>query len=151
MTNIYMCESEVLLQTRVQNYDPKGKSSAEIVSSMPPPKTSLHIEKPIADPILRPPKGSVRQTVHNPNARASPNYSIVDDLASAPCAMSALEVLQSCPSQRKALLSAIGACDPKNSRLITFDLDQVSTCLPHQVAFQVQVNSGKKQYFSNSP
>lgn len=85
--------------------------------------------------------------MHNPNARASPNYNIVDDLASAPCAMSALEVLQSCPSQRKALLSAIGACDPTDSWLITFDLDQAATHLPHQVAFQVQVNSGKNKIF----
>lgn len=102
---------------------------------MPPPETSLRIEKPIVDPIPCPPKGSVRQIVHNPNARASPNYSIVDDLASAPCAMSALEVFQSCPSHWKALFSALGACDPTDSWLITFNLDQVSTCLPHQVAF----------------
>ena len=59
-TNIYMCESEILLQTRAHNYDPKGKSSAETASSVPPPETSLHIERPIVDPIPRPPKGSVR-------------------------------------------------------------------------------------------
>jgi len=146
-TNIYMCESEVLLQTRAHNYDPKGKSSAKTASSMPPPETSLHIEKPIVDPIPHPPNGSIRRIVHNPNARASPNYSILDDLASAPCAMSTLEVLQSCPSQWKALLSAIGACDPTDSRLITFNLDQASPRLPHQVAFQVQVNSGKSKIF----
>ena len=122
-TNIFMCESEILLQTRAHNHDPKGKSSAETASSVPPPETSLHIERPIVDPIPHPPKGSVRRTVHNPNARASPNYSIVDDLASAPCVMSALEVLQSCPSQCNALLSDIGACDPIDSQLITFNLD----------------------------
>jgi len=147
VTNIYMCESEVLLQTRAHNYNLKGKSTAKTASSMPPPETSLHIEKPIVDPIPRPSKGSVRRIVHNPNARASPNYNIFDDLASTPCVMSALEVLQSCPSQWKVLLSAIGACDPVDSRLITFDLDQASPRLPHQVAFQVQVNSGKNNIF----
>ena len=36
--------------------------------------------------------------------------------------MSALEVLQSCPAQHSALLTTIGAIDPKNSLLITFDM-----------------------------
>jgi hypothetical protein len=37
--------------------------------------------------------------------------------------MSALEVLQSCPAQRKLLLSAIGAVDIQDSNLIIFDLE----------------------------
>ena len=56
----------------------------------------------------RPPKWVLRKTTHNPNARATQYYSIVEDLSQAPCAMSALEVLKSCPTQRKTLLSAIG-------------------------------------------
>ena len=58
----------------------------------------------------------------NPNARAAQNYSIVEDLAQIPCAMSALEVLQLCPTQRSSLLSEIGAVDPKNSLVLTFDI-----------------------------
>ena len=61
------------------------------------------------------------KTKHNPNARAAQNYSVVEDLAQAPCAMSTLEVLQSCPTQRKALLSSIGAIDPNDTGLIMFD------------------------------
>ena len=54
------------------------------------------------------PKASTKRTTINPNARAAQNYSVVEDLAQSPCAMSALEVLQSCPAQRSALLTAIG-------------------------------------------
>ena len=60
---------------------------------------------------------------HNPNAREAQNYTIVEELPQAPCAMSALEVLQSCPTQRKELLSSIGLVDPNDTGLITFDLE----------------------------
>ena len=53
--------------------------------------------------------------------------------------MSALEVLQSCPAQRKLLLSAIGAVDIQDSNLIIFDLENSSLRLPHQMAFQIPV------------
>jgi hypothetical protein len=49
------------------------------------------------------------------------NYRIVEDLAQAPSAMSALEVLQTCPAQRKALLKDIGGIDPTDMNLIIFD------------------------------
>ena len=55
------------------------------------------------------PKGVFKKTLHNPNAGAAANYSIVEDLAQTPCAMSALEVLQSCPTQRDALLADLGS------------------------------------------
>jgi hypothetical protein len=51
-------------------------------------------------------------TTFNPNSRAAQNYNIVEDLAQAMCAMSTLEVLQHCPSQRRMLLAAIDAFDP---------------------------------------
>jgi hypothetical protein len=63
----------------------------------------------------------------------------VEDLAQAPSAMSALEVLQSCPAQRKALLKAIGGIDPTDTNLIVFDLDDHIPRLPPQLAFQIQV------------
>ena len=53
--------------------------------------------------------------------------------------MSALEVLQICPSQRKALLSAIGGIDPADSNLLTFDLENFVPRLPHQIALVIQV------------
>jgi hypothetical protein len=53
--------------------------------------------------------------------------------------MSALEVLQSCPTKQKALLKAIGGIDPTNTNLIVFDLDDHIPRLPPQLAFQIQV------------
>ena len=46
--------------------------------------------------------------------------------------MSASEVLQSCTTQRKALLSAIGGVDPSYTSLISFDSDN---CEPHLSPF----------------
>jgi hypothetical protein len=67
------------------------------------------------------------------------NYSIVEDLAQAPSAMSTLEVLQSCPAQRRALLKSIGGIDPNDRNLIVFDLEDHIPRLPPQLAFQIQV------------
>jgi hypothetical protein len=85
------------------------------------------------------PKGAFKKDSHNLNARAAQNYSIVEDLAQTPCAMSALEVLQSFPSQRKALLSALGATKTTNSGMIIFDPTDYKPRLPHHVAFQIVV------------
>jgi hypothetical protein len=57
----------------------------------------------------------------------------------APSAMSALEVLQSCPAQRKVLLKAIGGIDPTDTNLIIFDLEDHIPSLPPQLEFQIQV------------
>ena len=88
-----------------------------------PPGTPLHIEKPVDKPEAAPriPKGFLKRLGHNPNARAAQNYSVVKDLGHTPCAMSALEVLQSCPSQRKALLSTLGVNDDNSFSVIKFE------------------------------
>ena len=86
----------------------------------------------------------LRKYSYNPNARAAQHYSIVEDLAQVPFAMSTLEVLQSCPSQHKALLSTIGGVDPADSSLITFDLENFAPCLPHQLALIIQVGINGK-------
>ena len=70
--------------------------------------------------MLRPPKASIKRAMHNPNARATQNYSIVEDFSQAPCAMFALEVLQSFPMQQNALLSILGVQDPNSSNTISF-------------------------------
>lgn len=72
----------------------------------------LHIGKPPHDIVIRSPKSTLRKTIHNPNARATKHYSIVDDLAQAPCEMSSLEVLQTCHVQWKPLLSIIRGLHP---------------------------------------
>ena len=70
-----------------------------------------------------------------PNARAAQNYSVVEDLSQTPCAMSALEVLQSCPAQRKALLTALGSTETCNPGTIMLDTNDLKPCLPYHVAF----------------
>ena len=70
-------------------------------STSSPPYSSngpLMIEKPILDLILRPPKATLRKDVFNPNAQVTQFYNVVEYLAQAPCVMSTLEVLQSCPT-----------------------------------------------------
>ena len=95
---IYMMEVDVNIQTRAKKYDapryePTGK---EPVGTLANP---LQIERPVLDSILRPPKASIKWATHNPNSRDAQNYSVVEDLAQAPCAMSVLEELQSFPVQ----------------------------------------------------
>jgi len=126
------------ISTRTKDYPSSAGKEPEVPSSAPPSSSGpLHIERPSTEtPIRPPPKGVLQKSSYNPNARAAQHYSIVEDLAQAPSAMSALEVLQSCPSQRKSLLSAI---DPANSDLITFDLGSHTPRLPHQIAFLIQV------------
>ena len=51
--------------------------------------------------------------------------------------MSTLEVLQSCPTQRKNLLTALGATDPSDMNLIHFNPENLKPILPHQLDFQV--------------
>ena len=53
--------------------------------------------------------------------------------------MSALEVLQHCPSQRRMLLAAIGIVDPESFNHIMFNLDNYTSQLSHQLSFQVDV------------
>ena len=53
--------------------------------------------------------------------------------------MSALEVLQSCPTQRKDLLSTIGGVDPFDMSLISFDSDNCECCLPPSVTFMLTI------------
>ena len=53
--------------------------------------------------------------------------------------MLALEVLQSYPTQRKALLKAIGGIDPTDTNLIIFDLEDHIPRLPPQLVFQILV------------
>jgi hypothetical protein len=83
--------------------------------------------------------GVIRKLAFNPHARVAQNYKIVEDWAQAPSSMSALEVLQSCPTQRKTLLKAIGGIDPTDTNLIIFNLEDHIPRLPPQLAFHIQV------------
>jgi hypothetical protein len=95
--------------------------------------------EPIYIFLFPPPKGVVLKSTFNPHARAAQNCSIVEDLAQAPFAMTALEVLQNYPIQWKELLKAIGGTDLMDTNLIIFDLEDHIPRLPPQLTFQIQV------------
>ena len=85
------------LATQAKSYEKQleGEQFAHTDSPLPPQSNGpLTFEKPTFEAPSHPSKGTLRCT-HNLNARVSQHYSIVEDLAQAPCAMSALEVLQS--------------------------------------------------------
>ena len=114
-------------------------SSSVSLPSVNPSSGPLQIEKPTFDSILCPPKITICKSTFNPSSRAAQNYNIVEDLAQALCAMSALEVLQHCPSQRRMLLATIGTIDPESSNNIMFNLNNYKSRLSHQLAFQIDV------------
>ena len=61
--------------------------------------------------------------------------------------MSTLEVLQSCPTQRKNLLTVLGYLDPDNTNLIHFNVKNYKPRLPHKIAFQIISKVVKKTVF----
>jgi hypothetical protein len=139
-TILLTSEEEILLQTRNHQYPPTVESTPTSTEENPTPTgPPLVIPRPSAEPPLRIPRIPLCRNVHNPQARETHNYSLVDDLAQSPASMSVLEVLQTCPTQRKSLLSAMGAVDPADTRLITFDLDNCEPRLPAAVAIQIPV------------
>jgi hypothetical protein len=139
-TILLTSEEEILLQTRNRQYPPTAESTPTSTEENPTPiGPPLVIPLPSVESPLRIPRIPLHRNVHNPQARVAHNYSLVDDLAQSPAAMSVLEVLQTCPTQRKSLLSAMGAVDPADTRLITFDLDNCEPRLPAAVAIQIPV------------
>jgi hypothetical protein len=140
-------KNDIALTTQDKDYSPHKEKVDDIPPSLvqpspatPPTNGPLHLERLSLDTVLRPPpKGIVHKSTFNPHAHATQNYNIVEDLAQAPSAMSALEVLQSCPKQRKALLKAIGGIDSMDTNLIIFDLEDHIPRLPPQLTFQIQV------------
>jgi hypothetical protein len=140
-------KNNVAVTTRAKDYTPSKEKVDDLPltlvqpsPSTPPTNGPLYLERPSLDTVLRPPpKGVIKKSAFNPHACAAQNYSIVEDLAQAPSAMSALEVLQSFPTQRRALLKAIGGIDPTDTNLIVFDLEDHIPRLPPQLAFQIQV------------
>jgi hypothetical protein len=94
--NVYMVRGDALITTRAHNYNKPSASEKGKEAELP--SLPLQIEKTLGETMTRIPKGAFKKASHNPNARAAENYSMVEDLSQTPCAMSALEVLQSCPS-----------------------------------------------------
>jgi len=53
--------------------------------------------------------------------------------------MSTLELLLNCPTQKKALLSAIGCVDQSDSNLVVFSHESYTPWLPSQLGFIIEV------------
>lgn len=133
---IYMAGKELFFQTRNRNYDTPSDIEPS-GTSMSVPTTSLNISKVPIEPLPKTVKEPMRRSGHH--SKATHSYRIIYDLAQSPVSMSSLEVFQSCPRQRKALISALGAIDPSDSRIVVFDLDKASLRLPSLVTFQIPV------------
>jgi hypothetical protein len=137
---LFTSEEEILQQTCSRQYRTPAESPPippEIVSA--PTGPPLVIPRPNAEKPLHIPRIPLRRNVHNPQDREAHNYSLFYDLAQSPDAMSVLEVLQTCPTQRKSLLFSLGAVEPMDTQLITFDLDSGEPHLPALIAFQIPI------------
>ena len=110
------------------------------------PNGPLKIPQPRAEVHTKIPKGPLRR--NDASGKVAHSYSIVDDLGQSLAAISMLELLQSCTSQRKYLLSSVGVVDPYNDRLIVFDVDRSKhPPLPASVAFQIPVKIQNANFY----
>ena len=100
------------------------------------------VSKSVNAPLQLPPFPCppIRRVANNAMARAVVSYSIMDDLSQTITAMSTLEVLKTCPMQRKALLATLGAIDPSDSKLITFDIENGEPCMTSTISFYILVS-----------
>jgi hypothetical protein len=146
-TNVYMVRGDAFIITRTHNYSKPSASEKGKEAKLP--SLPLHIKKTLGETMTHIPKGAYKKYSHNPNARAAQNYSLVEDLSQTPCAMSNLEVLQSCPAQRKALLTALGSTETCNPGTIMLDTTDLKPRLPYHVAFQIVVAHPTKTFTQN--
>jgi hypothetical protein len=112
-TNVYMMKGDFYITTRAHDYGKPGTSEKGKEAKNPP--LPLYIENTLGETTMHIQKGAFKKYSYNPNVRATQNYSMVEDFSQTPCARFALEVLQSFPSQRKALLASLGyveTCNP---------------------------------------
>jgi hypothetical protein len=96
--SVLLTSEEILLETRNRQYGMPPYSTPTTSEALPTNKGQpLMIPRPHAEPIPRIPHMPLRRNMHNPHARATHNYSLVDDLDQSPVAIFVLEVLQTCP------------------------------------------------------
>jgi hypothetical protein len=142
--NVYMMKGDVFIWTRVHDYSkPRNSEKGKEVKL---PSLPLQIEKTLGETMTRITKGAFKKYSHYPNVRATHNYSMVEDFPQTPYAMSTLEVLQSFPSQRKALLTALGSTKTCNPGTIMLDITELKSHLPYHVAFQIVVVHPMKHF-----
>jgi hypothetical protein len=150
VSQVFMCKDMVRIMTREKTYDTpldnhaNGGVTYKPSTSTPPYSTPLHIENLVVESVLCPPKGTIRKSIFNPSARAAKKYNIIEYLVQALCAMSTLEVLQSCPSQRRTPLSTIEVVDLEAPNMIMFNMDYFKLRLSHHLTFKIQSMVGVK-------
>jgi hypothetical protein len=142
-----MVRGDAFISTRAHYYSKPSTSEKGKEADLP--YLPLHIEKTLGETMTHIPKGAFKKSSHNPNGRAAQNYSVVEDLSQTPYAMFALEILQSCPSQRKALLTALGSTETCNPSTIMLDTTELKPHLPYHVAFQIVVAYPTKIFTRN--
>jgi hypothetical protein len=145
--NVYMMKGDAYIETRAHDYI--MPNTAEKGKEAENPYVPLQIEKTMGETMTCIPKGAFKKYSHNKNARAAQNYSVVEDLSQTPCAMSALEVLQRFPSQRKDLLAALGFAETCNLGTIMLYTTDLKPRLPYHVAFQIVVAYTTKIFTRN--
>ena len=140
-TSVHGCINMVNYKNVVMLSKDYGTSQPDLGKEPAPLESPLHIGNPMDKPNIAPriPKGVLKHSGHNPNSRATQNYSVFEDLGQTPCAMSAFEVLESCPPQRKALLSSLGINDDNSSSVIKFETMGIQPRLPYYVYFFIHV------------
>jgi hypothetical protein len=128
-----MMKGDDFISTRAHDYS--KPSTSEKGKEVKLPSLPLQIKKTLGESMTRIPKGAFKKYSHNPNARASQSYSMVEDLSQTPCAMSTLEVLQRCSSQRKSLLASLGSNETCNLSTIMLDTTDLKPHFPYHVSF----------------
>jgi hypothetical protein len=93
--NVYMMKGDSYITTKEHDYG--NPDTSEKGKEFENPPLPLQIEKTLGETMTHISKGEFKKSSYNPNARVAQNYSMVEDLSQTPCAMSALEVLESCP------------------------------------------------------
>jgi hypothetical protein len=145
--NVYMVRGDDFISTRAHDYS--KPSTSEKGKEVDLPSLPLQIEKTLGETMTHIPKGAFKKASHNPNAKAAHNYFVVEDLSQTPCPMSALEVLQRCPIQRKALLTTLGSTETCNPGTIMLDTTELKPRLSYHIAFQVVVAHPMKTFTRN--
>jgi len=79
------------IQTKAHDY--RMLESPEKGKEAPDPFRPLHIKKKMGETMTQIPKSAYKKYFHNPNARATQNYSVIEDISQTPCVMFSLEVL----------------------------------------------------------
>jgi hypothetical protein len=75
--NIYMVRGDAFISTREHDYSKPSTSEKGKEADLP--SLPLQIEKMLEETMTRIPKGAFKKSSHNLNARASQNYSVVED------------------------------------------------------------------------